>query len=392
MNFSDPHNPGEAGFAKITGLDVMPDNPALAPELSGSFKEILTRLTEEPGLPDVEAFKQELDTYIRQLLYSPTDLADIFTAVSAIHDCLTARIISHHVTLFDTRDRRPLPGAFCWISMGSDARKEQVVRTDQDNALIYADPPRSEENQWDAYFTDLARKVVTDLDRFGFSLCKGDVMATNPQWRRTRTRWHQALDQWIGSAEPADIRTLTILLDFRPVYGNFPMAQGLWDRVFELFQQNPVVNHYLTRDDLLFSSPKTVFGRIRTSRIKKCRSCFNVKTAGLAHLINGIRILALNHGISTPSTLARMAALKNLNVLDSGEYEQNLDAFYHLNRLKIASHLNRDRHPDLPVNCADLSCLNRTEKKELKTVLDTVIQLQKRIHRTYTMRWMNFFN
>jgi CBS domain-containing protein len=374
------------------GLDVTRADPALAPELSGRFRDILNQVSDKPGFPDPEALKSQLDTFILHMLYSPTDLADIFSTVSTIHDRLTARIISHHVTLFDTRDRRPLPGAFCWISMGSDARQEQVVRTDQDNALIYADPPRSEEQLWDAYFADLAREVVTDLDRFGFSLCKGDVMATNPKWRRTRTLWHQALDQWIGSAEPADIRTLTILLDFRPVYGDFPMAQALWDRVFELFQQNPVVNHYLTRDDLLFSSPKTVFGRIRTARVKNCRSCFNVKTAGLAHLINGIRILALNHGISSPSTLARMAALKNLNVLDTDEHEQNLDAFYHLNRLKIASHLNRDRHPDLPVNCADMSRLNRTEKKKLKTILDTVIHLQKRIQRTYTMRWMNFFN
>ncbi|HSL61468.1 MAG TPA: DUF294 nucleotidyltransferase-like domain-containing protein [Desulfotignum sp.] len=377
---------GTAGPADTTDL------PVLAPELAGCFKDILNRVSEPPDLPDPEPLKTELDKFILHMLYSPTDLADIFTAVSFIHDRLTARIISHHVRVLDDRDQRPLPCPFCWISMGSDARQEQVVRTDQDNALIYADPPRSEEKNWDAYFADLAREVVTDLDRYGFSLCKGDVMATNPQWRRSLTRWHQALDRWIGSAEPADIRTLTILLDFRPVFGDFPMAQALWDRVFGLFQENPVVNHYLTRDDFLFSSPKTIFGRIRTLRVQDCRSCFNIKTAGLAHLINAMRILALNHGIFLPSTLARMAALKDRGILDSDEYNESLDAFYHLNRLKIASHLNRDRHPDLPVNCTDLSRLSPMERKTLKTVLDTVIVLQKRIRRTYTMRWMNFFN
>jgi CBS domain-containing protein len=276
--------------------------------------------------------------------------------------------------------------------MGSDARQEQVVRTDQDNALIYADPPRSEQTVWDDYFADLAGQVVTDLDRFGFTLCKGDVMATNPRWRRSLTRWREALDRWIGSSEPSDIRTLTILLDFRPVYGDFPMAQALWDRVFHLFQENPSVSHFLTRDDVLFSSPKTIFGRIRTLRTSACRSCFNIKTAGLAHLINAMRILALNHGISSPSTLARMTGLKDQGVLDPGQHERTVDAFYHLNRLKIASHLNQDRHPDLPVNCVDLSTLSKIEKKQLKTVLDTVIQLQKQIQQTYSMRWMNFFN
>ncbi len=369
-----------------------PDDPNLAPELYGRFQDILNRVSGEQAFPDPEQLKEHLDTFIHHMLFSPTDLADIFTAVSFIHDRLTARIISHHISVFKTRDQRPLPGPFCWISMGSDARQEQVVRTDQDNALIYGDPPLSEENRWDAYFADLARQVVTDLDRFGFALCKGDVMATNPQWRRSLTRWQQALDQWIGSTEPADIRILTILLDFRPIHGDFPMAQTLWERVSGLFQENPVVNHYLTRDDFLFSSPKTVFGRIRTHRVQGCRACFNIKTAGLAHLINAMRILALNHGIFCPSTLARMAALKDRGVLNSDEYDQSLDAFYHLNRLKIGSHLNRDRHSNLPVDCADLSRLSKGEKKALKIVLDAVIHLQKRIHRTYTMRWMNFFN
>lgn len=368
------------------------DDPVLAPELSGRFQEMLGRVSAGHVVSDPEQFTELLDRFILNMLYRPTDLADIFKAVSFINDRLTARIISHHVSVLKTRDSRPLPGPFCWIAMGSDARQEQVVRTDQDNALIYGDPPRSEEKMWDLYFADLARQVVIDLDRFGFSLCKGDVMATNPQWRQSQTRWHQALDQWIGSAEPADIRTLTILLDFRPIYGDLPMAQDLWKRVSGLFQENPVVNHYLTRDDFLFSSPKNIFGRIRTLPMKNRRTCFNVKTTGLAHLINAMRILALNHGIFCPSTLARMTALKKQRVLDSDEYDQSLDAFYHLNRLKIASHLKRGRHRDLPVNCADLSCMTRTERKDLKTVLNAVIHLQKRIRRTYTLRWLNFFN
>ena len=371
---------------------LMSRGVSLAPELSALFQEMYARLTTGTDCPDPGRLGDQLDTLIRHMLYSPTDLADILKAVSVIHDALTRRIITHHISVFETRDHRSVPGPFCWIAMGSDARQEQVARTDQDNALIYADPPRSKENAWDSYFADLAKQVVTDLDRFGFTLCKGDVMATSPQWRRSLTQWRRALDRWIGSAEPADIRTLTILLDFRPVYGDFPMAQTLWDRVFDLFQKNPSVSHFLTRDDVLFSSPKTIFGRIRTHRTDGCRACFNIKTAGLAHLINAMRILALNHGICSPSTLTRMAGLKDQGVLDPGGHERAMDAFYHLNRLKIGSHLNRDRHPVLPVNCVDLSALSRTEKKQLQIVLDTVIHFQKQIQRTYSMKWMNFFN
>jgi CBS domain-containing protein len=365
---------------------------SLAPELTGHFQDIMKTLTREQDYPDFALLGERLDIFTRLMLYSPTDLADILQAVSAIHDALTARIICFHVDAINARDRRSPPGKFCWISMGSDARQEQVVRTDQDNALIYADPPRSEEKAWDDYFAHLAQQVVTDLDRFGFTLCKGDVMATNPQWRRPLTRWHQALDRWIGSAEPEDIRQLTIMLDFRPVYGDIPMAKSLWDKVFALFQSHPGVSHYLTRDDFLFASPKTFFGRIRTRRTKKCKACFNIKTAGLAHLINGIRIMALNHGISAPATLERMMLLKKKGVLSYEAYEHCQEAFYHLNRLKIASHLKQDRHPDLPVNCVDLSTLSGMEKTQLKKALDTVTRLQKQMRNTYSIKWMNFFN
>ncbi|MEX1299304.1 MAG: DUF294 nucleotidyltransferase-like domain-containing protein [Desulfotignum sp.] len=370
----------------------MPRDVSLAPELAAPFQEMYHRLTTGTAYPDPGRLGDQLDTLIRHMLYSPTDLADILRAVSVIHDALTTRIITHHISVLKTRDHRSVPGPFCWIALGSDARQEQVVRTDQDNALIYADPPPSEEKIWDSYFAELAGRVVTDLDRFGFALCKGDVMATNPLWRRSLNRWYQALEQWIGSAEPTDIRILTILLDFRPVHGDLPMARSLLERVFELFQKNPAVNHYLTRDDVLFSSPKTIFGRIRTHRVPGCRACFNIKTAGLAHLINAMRILALNHGICSPSTLTRMAGLKAQKVLKPDEHEQAMDAFYHLNRLKISNHLNRDRHPNLPANCVDLSPLSRKEKKRLKTVLNTVTHFQKRIQRTYSMKWMNFFN
>jgi len=150
----------------------MPEDLSLPPELAALFHQFYDDLTSGTNYPDPQQLKHQLDVWIRHMLHSPTDLADILKAVSVIHDALTARIITHHVSVFKTRDHRPVPGAFCWISMGSDARKEQVVRTDQDNALIYATPPRSEEKKWDAYFADLTAQVVTDLDRFGFTLCK----------------------------------------------------------------------------------------------------------------------------------------------------------------------------------------------------------------------------
>lgn len=359
------------------------------PGLAGPYSDIMDALSDSAPYPDLADLGNRVDAFTRQMLAGPVDLPHLLSTISGIHDTLTARIIAHHEAGLETADGLKPPSAFCWISMGSEARQEQVVRTDQDNALIFRDPGPGKSEAADTYFSRLADRVVTDLDRFGFKRCKGEVMATNPVWRRSLPRWIQVLDRWVGSAEPEDVRKLTILLDFRPVYGDTPLAGELWSAVFDLFRKNPVVSHYLTRDDNLFAAPRNFWGRIRTRRRQNCRACFNIKTSGLAHLINGIRILALNHEIRHPATLDRLAELRDRSVISVTEYRDFREAFMVLNRLKIESHLNREGQPE---NCVDIAGLDTGTRTRLEKALDAVGLLQKRIHRTYNVAWMNFFN
>lgn len=349
---------------------------------------ILTRLDSGNPLPDLAGLGEEVDRFTRDLLADGADLTRVLDTISHIHDTLTRRIISHHLEKLEAET--PLPCPFCWISMGSDARGEQVIRTDQDNALIFADTP--EPAVADAFFKALAGRVTQDLDRFGFTYCKGEVMAVNPVWRRSLSQWLRVLDRWVGSAEPEDVRKLTILLDFRPVFGEQALADRLHSRVFELFKTHGAVSHYLVRDDKLFAAPRTFLGRTRTKKLKGCRACFNIKTAALAHLINGIRLLALNNGITSPSTLERMQALADLGVIGGAQHRELAGAFLYLNRLKISARFNKDRAGDLPANHIDLALLSPDQRQALETALDAVETLQKRIHRTYNVAWMNFFN
>lgn len=141
--------------------------------------------------------------------------------------------------------------------MGSDARDEQVIRTDQDNALIYADPLPGQEGRAAAYFKALAKEVTRALDAFGFTLCPGEVMATHPDWCRPLGQWLAALDNWVGSTDPDAVRKLTILLDFKAIFGDKRLAATLQARVFRNFEQHGSASHFLVRDDQLFAPPKT---------------------------------------------------------------------------------------------------------------------------------------
>ncbi len=319
------------------------------------------------------------------------DIETIMEIISFLNEQVTCQIIQNAIKRLETLEQPP-PCPFCWISMGSDARQEQVMRTDQDNGLIYANPSPGKAMETDLYFLALAKRVVTHLDQFGFRRCTGDVMATNSVWRRSVGGWLHALDQWVGSTEAKELRQLTILLDFRAIYGDKRLAQMVQARVFDLFHKNTSVSHFLARDDNLFPSPKTLFGRIRTQKGKTGKACFNLKTRGLVHLTNGARILALNHRIQIPSTLKRIQLLGEERVLPPGETHQYAEAFKNLVRLKLTNHLSRRDKKDLPINCIDVSTLNQDDSKVLTDSLDAVARLQKRIHKTYNQAWMNFFN
>ncbi len=379
-------------------LKVLPDIPAQPAHegimgLDRQYKALLETI------PDLDLYDSGLadrmDDWILACLTMPAtfekpSLSFLFDRVSRFNTLVTARIIRDSMADIEagTGNGPPLP--FCWISMGSDARGEQVIRTDQDNALIYADPPEDMLNPAADYFAQLGRTVTAGLDRFGFALCKGNIMASNPQWCHSLGRWLTALDSWVGSADPDAVRKLTIFLDFKPVFGDARLGATLQERVFKNFEAHTAASHFLVRDDQLFAPPKTRFNRIRTIKKKGCSRCFNLKTQGLAHLVNGARIFAVNHGIRTPATLHRLERLGRDQVLSEQACQDLMDTFIFLTRLKLKTHLTGSTG-HLEPNCIDLDALEPEQIKALNRHLDVVARFQKKMAKTFNQAWMNFF-
>jgi len=366
------------------------------PDLLSPLTDMLLEI-DAPGALDALDLPHRMDQWIltylnhRDTRGRPLPLPDLLGRVSECNAKITTRIIQDKIVLLEREQGLTPPLPFCWISMGSDARGEQVIRTDQDNALIYADPSFGQEATALRYFRTLAHEVTHALDRFGFTLCPGDVMASNPDWCRPLGHWLTALDNWVGSTDPDAVRKLTILLDFKAIFGDHRLAATLQTRVFTNFERHRSASHFLVRDDQLFAPPKTGFNRIRTRREKGCRRCFNLKTQAIAHIVNGARLFAVNHGIRSPATLVRLARLRDEGVLTAREYDDDTQAFIFLTRMKFTAHL-AGQTKRLPHNCIEVSDLGPGEKTELKRALDAVTRFQKKMAATYNQTWMNFFN
>ncbi len=344
------------------------------------------------SIPGLSLIGREVDNILHTLVAERASVTEILDVMSELHERMTQRIIE----LSEERMRREGLGGppvdYCWINMGSAARYEQTLRTDQDNAIIYMDPEPEKALETSRYFTLLAEYIVEGLAECGFSKCTGGVMASTPKWRRSLNDWMHTVDEWAHSMNSEDTRNLTILLDYRPVWGNFTLAERLWDRIFESFRKSLSAGHRLARDDRNFRIPVSFLGTFITEKSGPHKDEMNLKTAGIVHIVNGIRIMALHHAIREPSTFGRLERLEQDGFLGKDDTELFRASFEALMMLKIQENLKKVSQGKVPDNYIDPYSLRKRERMMLKDALSGVSQLQKMISKQFHVPWLEYFS
>ncbi len=333
----------------------------------------------------------DMDTTLESLMADATALPVILDTMSGLHDRLNQDMIRLCEQQMIAQGLGGPPVDYCWINMGSDARHEQALRTDQDNGLIYDDPKGQDPEAVDEWFQQLAHKVVHGLDQCGFDLCTGNVMAVNPKWRRSISQWSRYIEQWSRSLDPEDCITMTILLDFRPVWGKQHLSQKLWDSIFKAFESPEKINHMLTQEDLRFQIPIDLVGRIQTNKDGPHKHQVNLKT-GIVHIVNGSRMFAVNNRITETSTLGRIKQLTGLGVFSGKQAGFFAAAFEVFARLRIQTNLLKIRQGLAPDNCIDPSTLTPDEQRLLRNAFMSASHMQKMIRNRFTQIPLNFFS
>ncbi|MEA1968383.1 MAG: DUF294 nucleotidyltransferase-like domain-containing protein [Thermodesulfobacteriota bacterium] len=332
----------------------------------------------------------ETDGVLNALLTEGAKVPVILEVMSELNERLTRAVIRVAEKEMEEQGLGAPPVDYCWINMGSDARHEQTIRTDQDNAMIYDDPEKENLKDVDFYFKTLAEIIVTCLNDCGFALCPGNVMATNPKWRRPVSSWLASVEKWADSFDPDDARLMTILLDFRPVWGNYALADILWNKIFDQFNNPEKINHMLTNDELKYDTPIKLLGRIRTEQKGPHKDQVNLKTSGLVHLVNGLRIFAINNNIKEPSTLGRLEKLVEIGAISKKDGNLFKTGFETLTIFKIRENFKKIKQNQEPDNYISPALLEKSERTLLKDALSAVPQMQKLIFNGFSAVWLNF--
>ncbi len=258
--------------------------------------------------------------------------------------------------------RGAAPCPYAVLVLGSGGRSESLLAADQDNAIVFSHgDPGSPEDLW---FAELGDRMAAILDQAGIPLCKGGVMAKNPQWRGSVDTWQSRIDEWLSRSRPQDLLNVDIFYDLRPVAGEADLARRLHAFAFERAHGASAFAKLLGEQLDALGSPFTFLGNLQSEDGR-----IDLKKFGLFPIVSGARTLAIRHDVRAVGTRDRLEGIIASGVGAEADLRALGEAHALILRLMLAQQ-SRDLQAGIPVsNKADLARLSRDETVALKAAL-----------------------
>lgn len=285
---------------------------------------------------------------------------------------MNGRIISKLFDLIIPADMQP---HVCLIVMGSEGRGEQIMKTDQDNALIYR-----ENLVWPGMQETLNR-FSENLISFGFPPCPGNIMVSNSEWVNSVGDWTQHLSDWADTCEGNAQMNLAIAVDAKPVAGNEALFKVARNWFLRHLRNNDVFFSHFARAAVEFDTPLTFFGNL------KDKGQLDIKKGGIFPIVHGVRTLALEHRILKTNTFQRIETLVEQKVMQAEHGSDLSEALALFIQLRLRQQIRRAEEQedglDPTPNQIDLQQLNKLERDLLRDALHVVKGFKKHLATRY---------
>ncbi len=253
----------------------------------------------------------------------------------------------------------------CFIVMGSEGRNEQIIKTDQDNALVVRDGVDVEQ------YRPYMEKITAHLIDFGYPPCDGNIMVSNPYWCKTVSDFKKESARWIQTPEMQDYMNLAIFFDSFAVAGDKELLISLKDDLFEKLHDKDIFMAYFAKATLTFDTPNTVANFMTKVHY------IDIKKTTVFPIVQGIRSLSLKEKIRETTTVKRIKILVDRKVLTKDRADELLEAFDVVNTLRLKSQLENIREGGKIDNEIDTHSLGKIERDLLKDSFKIVNDFKK---------------
>ena len=264
----------------------------------------------------------------------------------------------------------PAPVPYCFMVMGSMAREEQLIVTDQDNALILDDSFNADEH--DEYFLKLATFVSDGLAACGYTYCKGYIMATNRQWRQPLSVWRSYFTEWIERPNPQTLLNSSIFFDLEAVSGNADFVEELRELISRKASRNARFLAMMARNSLSRKPPLGFFRTFVMETDGQQRSIINIKGRGTAPLTDLIRVHALACGSTAQSSFDRLDDISKTRIMPPESVKRLRYALEFLSLARIrhqALDIQEGREPNNYIEPENVSAAERHGLKDAFQIL-----------------------
>lgn len=332
---------------------------------------ISLRLERAANLAEVAGAGRSMTALVRQLHAQGARMSYLMELVSALNGRILGRVFDEVVPAA-LRDR------VCLLVLGSEGRREQIIKTDQDNALVLDDG-----FEWDGLEAAM-RRFGEALADIGYPPCPGGVMVSNPHWRLSRTQWLERIEHWRREGDGQSVLDLSISIDARPLAGNRALFEPVAEAMAALGRDD-ILLRQLARTTLDFASPLNLFGRVRGDA-----DGVDLKKGGIFPLVNGIRTLALRHGVRRHNSFDRCAALLEAGALPPDLGRDVPQALAVLMRLRLDAQLRAlaatgDAGGGGFDNRLDPAALRRLDRELLRDAFRVVNAFKDHLRATFSL-------
>lgn len=306
--------------SKVKG--VISDRDLLV--VQGSSPTVLMReIKRTKSVKSLKFIRQTANKLLESYLQQKIPILLISKIISEINDGIIKRVIA---LALEKTEQPPVP--FVWLAIGSQGRQEQLLLTDQDNALVFANTDEATDAQNRAYFLKFAKEVTKSLHLIGFEYCGAGMMASDPRWCLSLSEWQNQFHRWIKEPGDEEIMMSSIFFDYRPVYGDTGISDALTDFILTRLDKNEVFLTSLGNNTLRKPTPLGFFRQFLLEKDGQYKETFDIKVRALMPLIDAARMLILYHGArSFNNTLQRYEKLVELEPQNADLYKDCIEAF-----------------------------------------------------------------
>jgi len=323
---------------------------------------LMHELQNAESVGEIAARYRQLPGLVRSLLDSGAKAEHLNRVITAVSDAILNRVME-----FALEQTGPPPVKFAFMLVGSEGRREQTLKTDQDNAIVFEDVPAGQMEETQRFFLRLGEIVSDWLHEIGFAYCDFDIMARNPDWCQPLGTWKDYFYRWIRAAEPENLLQASIFFDFRCGYGDCELIDELSQELFASLGGWKGFFRHLADNALHFKPPLDFFGNLVLQSKGEQKNTLDIKTP-MRLIVDFARIFALKNRIAQTNTLERIREMQRSGALEMEDAQELEHAYSYLMQVRLSHQAamihEEQRPPDNFINPKRLTHIERQSLKE----------------------------